>query len=146
MKVFVAGIMQGSRLDHEVQTQDYRQRIAQAVMTRHPDAQVIDPWALFPDAVGYSPEQAKQTLMKEMELASECDVLIAYLPEASMGTTLEIWSAYQAGVHIVCISKMTRNWVIQSFAAEIHPTLDDFLNFVETGGLGDALDGSKPAR
>lgn len=141
MKVFISGVMQGSRQDHDVQTQDYRQLIAHKVLARHPDAHVVDPWALFPDAVNYTPQQAKQTLLKELELAASCDALIAYLPEASMGTSLEMWAAYQASVPIYCISNMTRNWVIQTLAAHVHPTLDGFLKFVEEGGLLQVLDG-----
>jgi hypothetical protein len=145
MRVFISGVMQGSRQDHDVHAQDYRQLIAQALRARYPEVEILDPWALHPGAVGYTPEQAKQTLLEEIELAGICDVLIAYLPQASMGSALEIWAAYRAGAPIFIISQMTRNWVIQSLSTHVYSTLEDFLTFVEEGGLSKALDGRKRA-
>lgn len=133
--------MQGSLHVHDVHAQDYRQLIAQALRARHPEFEVIDPWELHPDALSYTPEQAKKTLLKEIGLAGTCDVLIAYVPEASMGSSLEMWAAYQAGAAIFTISQMTTNWVVQSLSAQIHPTLEDFLVFVEEGGVSETLDG-----
>jgi hypothetical protein len=133
--------MQGSLHAHDVHAQDYRQLIAQVVRAHHPDVEIVDPWELHPDALNYTPEQASETLMKEIELAGTCDVLVAYVPEASMGSSLEMWAAYRAGAAIFTISKMTTNWVIQSLSTQIHPTLEDFLAFMETGGLSEALDG-----
>jgi hypothetical protein len=135
MKVFISGVMQGSRKDHDVHAQDYRKLLTERIRARHPEAEVIDPWELHPGAVEYTPEHAKQTLFEELELSTQCDVLIAYLPEASMGTALEVWSAYQAGVPVLCISPMARNWVIQSLATAIIPTFDEFLAFIDEGGL-----------
>jgi hypothetical protein len=143
MRVFISGVMQGSRQDRDVQSQDYRQVIADAVLTRHPDVEVVDPWEMHPGAVEYTLQQAKDTLLKEIDLAGGCDVLIAYVPEASMGTSLEMWAAYQIGAPIFTISNMTRNWVLQSFSTQIHPTLEDFLAFVGAGGLEEVLDGRR---
>ncbi len=145
MRVFIAGLMQGSRQDDDVHTQDYRRLITRALRARHPEAEILDPWELHPGALSYTPEQAKQTLLGEIELAGACDVLIAYLPEASMGSALEMWAAHQAGAPIFAITKMTRNWVVQSLSTQIHPTLEDFLEFVESGGFKKALDGRKAA-
>ena len=58
MRVFIAGIMQGSRSAGGIEDQDYRREIAQ-IMQRHvPGVEVLDPLELHPDSVGYSPEQA----------------------------------------------------------------------------------------
>ena len=137
--------MQGSRQDEGVQTQGYRQVLAQAIVERHPEAEIVDPWAIYTGAIDYSPEQAAQTLMEELELVAGCDLLVAYLPEASMGTSLEMWTAYEAGIPVLAISKMTRNWVVQTLSAEIHATLEDFLKHVENGGLSALLDEEQSA-
>lgn len=140
-RVFISGIIQGSSQDHGIEGQNYRQLIAQALRARHPDVEIVDPWELYPDAVSYPREKAKQTLLEEIELARTCDVMIVYVPQASMGSALEMWAAYEAGARIIAISEMTRNWVVQSLSAHILPTLDDFLAFIEEGGLSEHLDG-----
>ena len=43
MRVFIAGIMQGSRLDRYIDEQDYRRVIAQAVLGRYPAWEIVDP-------------------------------------------------------------------------------------------------------
>jgi len=140
MRVFISGVMQGSREDHDVHAQDYRQLLTDALRARYPGVEILDPWAMHPGAVNYTPEQAKETLLWEIELARTCDLLIAYAPQASMGTSLEMWAAYQVGAPIFTISKMTRNWVIQSLSTRTVPTLEDFLAHVEAGGLDQFLD------
>lgn len=46
MHVFIAGVMQGSRLDREIGEQDYRVRIANVLREINPDVHISDPWAL----------------------------------------------------------------------------------------------------
>ena len=140
MRIFISGVMQGSRQDHDIQTQDYRGKIARAFQKHHPEAEVIDPWQMFPDAVTYGPAQAADTLMEELRLAATCDALIAYLPEASMGTSLEMWSAHQASLPIFAITTMNRNWVVQTLSTHVHASLEEFINFVENGKFSSALD------
>ena len=45
----------------------------------------------------------ERTLLEMAEEAARADVLIAYVPEASMGTAVEIWEAYRAGKPILTI-------------------------------------------
>ena len=139
MKVFIAGVMQGSLEDDTVQAQDYRQMITDTILAQYPDATILDPWAIYPDGVSYGPEKAKQTLFEEIDLAGSCDILISYLPEASMGTALEMWSAYQAGAPVLCISTMIHNWVILTLSTHVYPTLDALLQFITDGGLTQVL-------
>jgi hypothetical protein len=138
MKVFISGLIQGSRQDRTMSSQDYRRRIAEAVSQRHPDAEIIDPWEIHPEALNYGPEKAKATLRDEVKLAQGTDVLIAYLPEASMGTALEMWSAYQGGAQVYIITPMTHNWVVMLVATRTFESLDDLCQFVADGGLLDA--------
>ena len=147
MRVFISGVIQGSRpdLDH-LHGQDYRYLITEAVRARHPEAEVIDPWEIHPNAATYGPEKARQTLMEEIELAATSDVLIAYVPEASMGSALEMWAAYQAGALIFSITGMPTNWAILSLSTQVYPTLDDSLASVGDGGLSQTLDGLQSAR
>lgn len=63
MRIFIAGIMQGSRTDSGIDAQDYRREIAQMVRRHVPGVEVLDPFELHPQGLSYGPEQAKQTLL-----------------------------------------------------------------------------------
>jgi len=135
MRVFIAGIMQGSRTDRDIDAQDYRDKIAQALQSHVPDVELVDPLALHPDSVHYSPEQAKQTLLELVALAGQADALVAYVPSASMGTAIEMWHAYQGQAPVYTISPMTDNWVIRSLSERVFPDIAAFAAFVASGGL-----------
>ena len=135
MRVFIAGIMQGSRRDGRIDAQDYRREINQIVRRYVPEVEVLDPFALHPDSVAYSPEQAKQTLLELAALAGQVDVLVAYVPSASMGTAIEMWNAYQSGVRVYTISPLVDNWVVSFLSERIFPDITAFSAFVASGGL-----------
>ncbi len=136
MRVFIAGIMQGSRLDDQIVDQGYRERITRALQAHVPDAEIVDPVLLYPGSVSYEVAQAKAALLDLLQRAGQCDLLVAYTPEASMGTALEIWEAYRAGARVYVISPMRANWVVAHLSHGVFDTLDDFERFVAGGGLG----------
>ena len=135
MQVFIAGVMQGSRQGVAIAPQDYRERIAALLKAHVPGVEIWDPNRLHPDGVSYGREKAKQTLVEMAELAARADCLVAYVPEASMGTAIEMWQAYRAGVPVYTISPLTENWVIFSLSTKVFPDLDAFARFVASGGL-----------
>jgi len=140
VKFFIAGIMQGSRRDNGVDDQGYRQRIAEAIHRRMPAADILDPWALHPDSPTYDNERGKQVYLSLNEEAAKADVLIAYVPQASMGTAIEIWQAYQAGACILTISPLSENWVVKFLSNRVFATLDEFVQFVENGDLARTIE------
>lgn len=135
MRAFIAGIMQGSRTDGGIDAQDYRREIARILRRHVPGAEVLDPWELHPNSVSYSSEQAKQTLLELSALAGQVDVLVAYVPAASMGTAIEMWNAYQTGVRVYTISPLADNWVVRSLSERVFPDVTAFATFVAAGGL-----------
>ena len=135
MKVFIAGIMQGSRLDKDVEDQGYRERIASAIRARVPDTDILDPWALHPDSPTYDFERGKQVYLSLNDAAAQAQVLVAYVPQASMGTAIEMWQAFQAGARIYTISPLTENWVVKFLSDRVFATLDEFIQFVEGDGF-----------
>ncbi len=137
MRVFIAGIMQGSRPDRGIDVQDYRSEIAQILQSHVPKIEVVDPIALHPDSVSYGPEQAKQTLLELATLAGQVDMLVAYVPSASMGTAIEMWHAYQGNARVYTISPLANNWVVQSLSDRIFPDMVTFATFVANGGLSE---------
>jgi hypothetical protein len=139
MRVFIAGVMQGSRTDDRVTDQGYRREITRILREHLNQVEVIDPWALHPESEGYGIERARETFMSLNVLAGQADVLVAYVPEASMGTAIEIWEAYRNEVKVFCISNMADNWVVKLLSSRVFPTLDAFEVFVSNGGLASAL-------
>ena len=135
MRVFIAGIMQGSRLDKDVEDQGYRERIAEAIRGRVPDADILDPWELYPDSPTYDDERGKQVYLSLNDAAATADILIAYVPQASMGTAIEMWQAFQAGARIYTVSPLTENWVIKFLSDRVFATLAEFTQFVERDGF-----------
>ena len=141
MQVYIAGIMQGSREDDLVNTQDYRSAIAAALEKKFTNVSVIDPFAMYPESINYDMDKARRTFEDEITLAAEADVLIAYLPEASMGTAIEMWVAHKAGKRIFAVTPLMHNWVIRLTADEVFPDLESLLEAIEDGRLG-GIDGS----
>lgn len=135
MQVFIAGIMQGSRLDRYIGDQDYRRIISETILKRYPNVKIKDPNELHPDGVDYDDELAKATLLEMAGLAAQADVVIAYAPQASMGTAIEMWEAFQAGAPLITISPMTANWVVKHLSAVVLPDLKAFNAWVDTGGF-----------
>ena len=142
MRFFISGIMRGSRPDKGICDQDYRKIIKAIIKARLPEAEVIDPLELHPDSVDYRPEEGKRVLLEMAEEAARADVLIAYVPEASMGTAIEMWRAYRAGRVVLTISPLAENWVVKFFSTRVFPTLQDFEAFVADGGLEGLMAGS----
>ena len=139
MHVFLAGVMQGSRQDHLIDSQNYRVRIAQALEAHLPDVKITDPWSLNPESVDYNLAQARQTFESMTSQAAEADVLIAYLPEASMGTAIEMWTAFNAGTTIIAVTPLQHNWVVRLTADTVLPDLDTLLSTIETGRFPQLL-------
>ena len=127
MRVFIGGVMQGSNSGRQIADQGYRRRIADALKTRWPNVEVIDPFDLHPASIDYDDERAKETLFGMVDLAAASDLLIAFVPAASMGTALEMWAAYHAGVPVVTISPLATNWVVRSLSRRVFPDTESFL-------------------
>jgi len=130
MRIFIGGVMQASIQGKGIVSQDYRRRIAQALQARWPEIEVIDPFALHPNSVEYDDAGAKETLFAMLDHAAASDLLIAYVPTASMGTALEMYVAYQRGVPVVTISPLVENWVVRALSRQVFTDMESFLDLV----------------
>jgi hypothetical protein len=135
MRVFIAGVMQGSRTDDRVSDQAYRRLITQVLKENVPGVEILDPWALHPESEGYDDDLARDTFLRMSRLAGQADLLVAYIPEASMGTAIEMWEAFRNGTEIFAISPMAANWVVKLLSSRVFPSLADWQAFVVEGGL-----------
>jgi hypothetical protein len=71
--------------------------------------------------------------------ASEADLLIAYLPLPSMGTAMEMWEAFNAGIYIIAITPMMHHWAVRFTANEIVPDLETLLADIANGRITQLL-------
>lgn len=139
MHVFIAGVMQGARLDDQVDDQNYRDRITKALQTHLPDVHISDPWALNPGSIDYGEARARRVFLDMTALAGKADLLIAYLPTVSMGTAMEMWQAYQSGAYIIAVTPHVHHWAIRFTADEILPDLDCLFASIENGTISHVL-------
>jgi len=144
--VFIAGIMQGSRPDHLIGDQDYRARITAALEKCWPGVHISDPYAMHPESVDYEMDAVRTTFESLTSLAGEADLLIAYLPTASMGTAIEMWTAYRANKYIIAVTELRHNWVVKVTADEVVPDMDALLELLESGRLAEILSPQRTSR
>jgi hypothetical protein len=135
VRVFLAGIMQGSLQANHIHRQDYRHAFKAIFARQVPGAEIYCPLDNYPDSVDYDLERARKTLLLNIEEAAASDVIVAYLPEASMGTALEMWRAWQADRVILTVSPLEHNWVINSLSTQVFRCLDELEQWLAAGGL-----------
>jgi nucleoside 2-deoxyribosyltransferase len=132
MKVFLAGVMQASLPGKGIVDQSYRNALGEALLAKWPELDVVDPLVLHPNSVEYDDEAARTTLFALVTLASSCDLVIAYVPQASMGTALEMNAAYEKGVPVIAISPLRENWVIRALSTRVFFDLAAFVAYLDT--------------
>lgn len=126
MRVFIAGVMQGNKKEFGIHSQDYRLIISNIITEVIEQIEIIDPDRSDPDRLSYNDEQSADMFFKYCSIAGEVDILIAYVPEASMGSAIEMWNAYQSGIPVLTISPLCHNWVIKHLSTRIFKDLADF--------------------
>ncbi|MBN2217291.1 MAG: hypothetical protein JW719_07930 [Pirellulales bacterium] len=135
MQIFLAGIIQGSLAEPVVHCQDYRRRLKELLAKHLPDACVYDPVAGHADSIQYDDATGRTVFTHHAQMCREVDVLLAFVPEASMGTAIEMWEAYRHGAAVIVISPLAVNWVIRFFSHAIFPDLDAFESELCSGRL-----------
>jgi len=138
-QVFIGGIMQGSRRENTIDAQDYRQIIGQCLRSHLPNIEVLDPFELHPASVAYDTAEARRTLIAMAHLAGQADAAVMFVPEASMGTALEMWEAYRSGKPIFAISPLVYNWVVRCLATRVFGSIEEFCAFVASGDFERSL-------
>jgi hypothetical protein len=126
MRVFIGGVMQASIPGKGIMDQGYREAIGSAIRARWPEIEVVDPFSIHPNSVDYDDGAARETLFAMVDLAAHSDLVIAYVPVASMGTAMEMFAAYQHGVPVITISPLATNWVVIALSRCVYRDLDSF--------------------
>ena len=126
MKIFLAGIMQGSHREPVLHEQDYRSRIRQLLNEHIPDAEVYDPLADHGNSIDYDDETGREVFFRHNRMCRDVDAVLAFVPEASMGTAIEMWEAYQHGRAVVAISPLEHNWSVRFCSHQVYPDMESF--------------------
>ncbi len=133
-RIFIAGIIQGSIKGKKIHSQDYRERIKQILARYFKDWEIYCPVANHPNSVEYTDEEAKKTFLYHVDLVKHSGLVVAYLPEASMGTAIEMWEAYKSGVPVWSITPMRENWVVRITSQKIFESIEEMESYLSSGG------------
>ena len=135
MHFFIAGIMQGSHTGAMMHDQDYRQRITKLIATHFVGADVYDPLAKHAGSIDYDKATGREVFFHHNRMCREIDVLLAFVPEASMGTAIEMWEAHQHGAAVVTISPLKHNWAVKFLSHVLYEDEAAFVDALESGEL-----------
>ena len=139
MRFFLAGIMQGSHLAATLHNQDYRGRIKRLIEAHFAGAEIYDPLADHSDSLNYDDQQGQAVFFHHNRLCREGDVVLAFVPEASMGTAIEMWEAHQHGRAVIAISPMKHNWAVKFLSHALYADLDELEEALRSGELAARL-------
>lgn len=140
MKFFIAGIMQGSKTGKELHPQDYRKLIREAILKAHPGAEVFCPLEKHPNSLEYDYVTGEEVFFENLKKVVSYDVLVAYAPEASMGTAIEMWEAFKNGRTVVCITQMHENWTVKFLSHKVVESVEEFADFIASGQVHSLVD------
>ncbi len=134
MRFFLAGIMQGSHLKAVLHDQDYRARLKGLLLEHFAECAVYDPLADHGQSLGYDDATGRDVFYGHNRMCREVDVVIAVVPEASMGTAIEMWEAHEHGRAVVLtISPLVHNWAIKFCSHAVFPDVEAFEDAVRSG-------------
>jgi hypothetical protein len=139
MKIFLAGIMQGSHVAALVHDQSYRGTLRDMVQAHWPAAEVYDPFANHTTSIGYDMRRAREVFFGHLDMCREYDLLVAYVPEASMGTAIEMWEAHRHARVVVSITPLVHNWVVQITSHAVFRDFESFAHALHNGAIDRLL-------
>jgi hypothetical protein len=140
MQFFLAGIMQGSLRISALHDQDYRSHITSLLLAQFPDSEVYDPLVNHGKSLGYSARTGREVFFHHNRMCREVDVLVAFVPEASMGTAIEMWEAHQNGAAVIAISPLKHNWAVKFLSHALYDNIEQFETAVNNGELARVIE------
>lgn len=139
LRAFLAGVMQGSMVEKGLVSQDYREIITTLLQQYLPEVEVYDPLADHKNSLDYDRRTGREVFFYHNRLCQTVELLIAFLPQASMGTAIEMWEAYQHGAVVISISPMRHNWVVKFLSHRIYPDIEAFQAALQAGEIAQLL-------
>ena len=114
--------------------------ISRLIETHFPDADVYDPHAKHSTSLDYSHETGRDVFFRHNLMCREVDVLVAFVPEASMGTAIEMWEAYQHGAAVITISPLRHNWAVKFLSHALYADLPAFEAALQSGEVARRIE------
>ena len=127
--------MQGSYQHEGLHDQNYRDTLVKLLKQHLPDADIYDPLADHQASLQYDPQTARQVFMQHNTMCGEVDLVIAFVPEASMGTAVEIWEAHRNGRTVLTISPLEHNWAVRFLSDFVYHDIDEFKAELTSGKM-----------
>ena len=145
LQFFLAGIMQGSAAEQVLHSQDYRGRLKELLKMHFPDAEIYDPLADHQQSLSYDDSTGRDVFYGHNRMCREVDVVVAFVPEASMGTAIEMWEAHEHGRGlVVTISPLAHNWAVRYCSHVIYSTIESFEAALASGELPQRILQAEP--
>jgi nucleoside 2-deoxyribosyltransferase len=132
-KIFISGVIQGSSKDTSIHSQSYRSELRELLKKAFPDAVIFDPFDGHENSIDYDDQKGRETFFFHIKEVHNSDLLIAYLPHASLGTAIEVWESHNKGIPVWTISPMKTNWVIRFCSDKIFDNIGEFSKYLESG-------------
>ncbi|MFP4053948.1 MAG: hypothetical protein ACLFV7_08810 [Phycisphaerae bacterium] len=132
MNVFLAGIIQGSKVAAEIHAQDWREPIKAALEQHVPHAEVYCHYTCHPNSITYELPQIRETLEDGIARAARSDLVIAYCPSASMGTAIEIYEACRNRAVVLAVTPLIANWVLRVYTDRIFSDVEALASFLQS--------------
>jgi hypothetical protein len=129
-KIFLAGVIQGSNKGRVLYRQDYREYLKDLLKKYLPQSEIIDPVEEHPDSAAYDYQKGRKVFHHSIKRCCESDLMVAYIPEASMGTAIEMWECYKNNVPIWTISPLKENWSVKFLSTEIFESIEELETFL----------------
>lgn len=143
-RILIAGVVRGSHRAKGAHSQTYRRQIKAILERNLPGAEVYTPIDSVRDTHQLGYLKSSDIFFDVVRRASNYDAVIAYLPEASLGTAIQMWEAYRNHHVVVTISPITANHAIMALSTHICKDLREFGKFVSGGRFAALLDQSRP--
>eukprot|EP00771_Trimastix_marina_P001630 gnl/Trimastix_PCT/2712.p2 GENE.gnl/Trimastix_PCT/2712~~gnl/Trimastix_PCT/2712.p2 ORF type:complete len:145 (-),score=32.88 gnl/Trimastix_PCT/2712:16-450(-) len=137
MKYFLAGVIQGNNQGQGMESQDYRTQLQEIIQMHDPTAEILDPWDLTP---GMEPPTTTDRIRYVFEenvrrAANDADIVVAFVPHASMGTSIEMYEAWRKGKRVYCITPLKTNWVCRLYTSRLFESIEEFGDFMGSTSL-----------
>jgi hypothetical protein len=104
-----------------------------------PGAAIYDPLADHRNSLDYDDDLARRVFLHHNRLCREVDVVLAFVPEASMGTAIEMWEAHQCGRVVMTISPLKHNWAVKFLSDLLYADIVEFEEELTSGRLAKCL-------
>ena len=144
MRIFLAGIMQGSQREAVLHCQNYRGHLEELLKQHLPGAEIYDPLANHASSLEYDDQTGREVFFHHNRLCRQVDIVLAFVPEASMGTAIEMWEAHQNGRIVLTISPLAHNWAVKFLSRAVYADLGAFERALVAGEVAALLNRPKP--